>query len=150
MTVGTVSVQDSHVAALLRMTMRLSRWQFAVHDDSLLLMVKVWHSVLHVIRSAIPVMLSGAKHLSHHSALSLISSFRPTVISTERFPLSFLLLCSSDYVDCDRANRVEKSVCYAWHRRRNIRPPTTTAQALRGARPQRALLAPGCCLLATY
>ena len=60
----TVSVQDSHVAALLSMTMRLSRWQFAVQDDSLLLMVKVWHSVLHAIRDSIPVMLSGAKHLS--------------------------------------------------------------------------------------
>ena len=50
----------------------------------------------------------------------------------------------------DRAERVEKSVCYARHRCRNIRSPTTTAQALRGARPQRALLAHGCCLLVVY
>ena len=62
--------------------------------------------------------------------LSLISSFRFTVISTER----------SEW----------RNLFVARHRRRNIRPPTTTPQALRGARPQRALLAHGCCLLATY
>jgi len=84
-------------------------------------------TVLHAIRDAIPVMLSGAKHLSHYSAPL---SFRP----------------STFHCHFDRAERVEKSDYQARHRRRNMRSPTTTAQALRGARPQRALLAPGCCL----
>ena len=148
-------------------------------------MVKVWHSVLHAIRSANPVMLSGAKHLSHHSAHChfdralppVISTFRLTVISTERSewrnlpnrpatclfcaPQSFRPFASQSFRPCrppvisterftvistERSEWRNLYASYARHRRRNMRSPTTTAQALRGARPQRALLAPGCCL----
>ena len=72
--------------------------------------------------------------------LSLIFSFRLTVISTERFTV----------ISTERSEWRNLYASYARHRRRNMRSPTTTAQALRGARPQRALLAHGCCLLATY
>ena len=65
--------------------------------------------------------------------------FSPTVISTERVP---------PVISTERSEW--RNLFVARHRRRNMRSPTTTAQALRGARPQRALLAPGCCLLATY
>ena len=124
----TVSAQYPHVASLLKMT--------------------VGRSVLHVIRSVTAVMLSGAKHLSHHSAPSL--SFLPFT------SLSFRL--SASHCNFDRAlptvistERSEwRNLFVARHRRRNMRSPTPTAQALRGARPQRALLAPGCCLLVVY
>ena len=49
-------------------------------DDSWMLRMTVRRSVLHVIRSATTVMLSGAKHLSHHSAPL---SFRPSEASGE-------------------------------------------------------------------
>ena len=63
-------------------------------DDSWMLRMTVRRSVLHVIRSVTAVMLSGAKHLSHHSAPL---SFRP----------------STFHCYFDRAERVEKSICCA-------------------------------------
>ena len=128
------------------------------------LRMTVRRSVLHVIRSVTAVMLSGAKHLSYHS---VPLSFRPSGASGEIFPIGLppvIFVCptliSTVPASChfDRAlptvistERSEwRNLFVARHRRRNIRPPTPTVQALRGARPQKALLAPGCCLLATY
>ena len=84
----------------------------------------------------------------HRFRPSALLSFRPSAphCHVERRETSFTLFlphCHSFFLShchSDRAKRVEKSVCYARHRRRNIRSPTTTAQALRRARPPRALL----------
>ena len=69
-------------------------------------------------------------HIGGGSNLLFTDDFKGTILHSK---INFIEILD----DChfDRAERVEKSVCYPRHRRRNIRFPTTTAQALRRARP---------------
>ena len=72
------------------------------------------HSVLHAIRDAIPVMLSGAKHLSHHSAPL---SFRPSGASGEIYLLrgpSSEYAVSDDYSSGAAGSSAPKGSPRAW------------------------------------
>ena len=65
----------------LRMTERRSGWQRCAQDDSVSFCMTFGCSVLHVIRDALVVMLSEAKHLSHYSAHCHFSRFAQATLS---------------------------------------------------------------------